>query len=45
MYITAKETENKCRKCHDLDNDPHFDMKKWEKIKHGREGQTPHSAP
>jgi hypothetical protein len=45
MDITAKETENKCRKCHDLDNDPHFDMKKWEKIKHGREGQTPHSAP
>lgn len=26
-----------CMKCHDLDNDPHFDISKWEKIKHGRE--------
>jgi hypothetical protein len=26
-----------CMKCHDLDNDPHFDIAKWEKIKHGRE--------
>lgn len=26
-----------CMKCHDLDNDPHFDIGKWEKIKHGRE--------
>jgi Cytochrome c554 and c-prime len=26
-----------CMKCHDLDNDPHFDIAKWDKIKHGRE--------
>ncbi|HMP18072.1 MAG TPA: cytochrome c family protein, partial [Gemmatales bacterium] len=26
-----------CMKCHDLDNDPHFHIDKWEKIKHGRE--------
>ncbi len=26
-----------CMRCHDLDNDPHFDIGKWEKIKHGRE--------
>lgn len=30
-------TGKMCMKCHDLDNDPHFDIAKWEKIKHGRE--------
>lgn len=30
-------TGQMCMKCHDLDNDPHFDIAKWEKIKHGRE--------
>ncbi|MBL8821067.1 MAG: hypothetical protein JNJ77_00665 [Planctomycetia bacterium] len=32
-----KKTGEMCMKCHDLDNDPHFDIAKWEKIKHGRE--------
>jgi hypothetical protein len=45
LDITVKETEHKCRKCHDLDNDPHFEMNKWEKIKHGPEGKAPRSAP
>lgn len=31
------KTGQMCMKCHDLDNDPHFDIAKWEKIKHGRE--------
>jgi hypothetical protein len=45
LDIHDSETERKCRICHDLDNDPHFDIKKWNKIKHGREGQVPRDAP
>jgi hypothetical protein len=33
----TKRTGEMCMRCHDLDNDPHFDIAKWEKIKHGRE--------
>lgn len=32
-----EKTGQACMKCHDLDNDPHFSIDKWEKIKHGRE--------
>jgi hypothetical protein len=37
LSIGSKETEQKCRSCHDVDNDPHFDLEKyWPKIKHPR---------
>lgn len=35
MKVVLRHTEMKCRKCHDADNDPHFDIEKyWPKIKH-----------
>jgi hypothetical protein len=35
-HKTAEQTL--CRKCHDLDNDPHFDLDKyWAKVKHTRD--------
>ena len=38
LKITDPKTEMKCRKCHDADNDPHFDLEKyWPKIKHSKE--------
>jgi len=37
LSIRDQRTEQKCRACHDQDNDPHFDMNKWMKIEHGRE--------
>jgi hypothetical protein len=37
LKVGLRFTEMKCRKCHDADNDPHFDMDKyWPKIKHGK---------
>lgn len=37
LSIGSKETEQKCRSCHDADNDPHFDLEKyWPKVKHPR---------
>lgn len=41
LSIEDPLTEKRCRLCHDADNDPHFDLRKyWEQIKHGKE-QTP----
>jgi hypothetical protein len=37
LAIRDRETEQKCRKCHDVDNDPHFEIQKWLKIEHGKE--------
>lgn len=40
MFLSMEDKDKvgrMCMKCHDLDNDPHFDISKWEKIKHGRE--------
>lgn len=35
MRITEKKTQDLCTKCHDNDNDPHFDFKTyWPKIQH-----------
>ena len=35
LRLRIKDVEMKCRKCHDADNDPHFDLEKyWPKIKH-----------
>jgi hypothetical protein len=35
LRLKIKDMEMKCRKCHDGDNDPHFDLEKyWPKIKH-----------
>lgn len=37
LSIGSRETEQKCRSCHDGDNDPHFDLEKyWPKVKHPR---------
>jgi hypothetical protein len=38
LRLSITTVENRCRHCHDGDNDPHFDLKTyWPKIKHGRE--------
>lgn len=38
LVITDPNVEKRCQTCHDGDNDPHFDLKKyWEQIKHGKE--------
>jgi hypothetical protein len=38
LRLSINTVEDKCRKCHDGDNDPKFDLLQyWPKIKHGRE--------
>ena len=38
LRLSINTVEDKCRKCHDGDNDPKFDLwQYWPKIKHGRE--------
>jgi hypothetical protein len=37
LSITAKTTEANCRRCHDGDNDPKFDLEKyWPQIRHSK---------
>jgi cytochrome c554/c'-like protein len=39
LRLSINTVEDKCRKCHDGDNDPKFNLDTyWPKIKHGREG-------
>ncbi len=38
LRLSIGNVERDCRRCHDADNDPHFDLLKyWPKIRHGRE--------
>ncbi len=38
LRLSVATVEQKCRQCHDGDNDPQFDLKTyWPKIQHGRE--------
>ena len=38
LRLDLNQMESRCRRCHDADNDPHFDLYKyWPKILHGKE--------
>jgi Cytochrome c554 and c-prime len=38
LRLQLATAENTCRRCHDGDNDPHFDLNTaWPKIRHGRD--------